>query len=273
MNYIHASIGALAIAVSASLTLSAHAVVINDFNNVDTGSGPVDLADVPDWSTNNSSETDVWEVTSGVGVDGSNGVTTGVRGANYIRNLNASEALTPADGVKTLTMDLKLGATGVDGYQIFEILAGQNGGVNAFLIQFNGGSSNGKDDNYLRVTDGGMSWGNVETRTIDARWESETWYTLQLTFATQNTGKGNDVTGVLDVFETDTPTNVLLDGEVIRAAGENGGPFNTFDYLRLKEPGANNRYTHIDNIAIIPEPGSLALLFVGLVSMCRLRRA
>ena len=129
------------------------------------------------------------------------------------------------------------------------------------------GESNGSSDNIIRITDGtGTNWGNMNMATLpDTSWELGHTYNVYMSFTLLETGDGQDVTGMLSIYD-ETDSIYLVENQVIAGVGGAGGTFDQVSLVQIKCGGTTNGGWISSDYMLgsIPEPESMSMLLGGL---------
>ncbi|AHF94660.1 hypothetical protein OPIT5_23085 [Opitutaceae bacterium TAV5] len=231
------------------------------------------MSTVPGWSLATGSANTA-TVSLGTGYGGGNSSTI-TANEGYGLTLSGGNVMTAADGPLEFKLNFKSIAS-TDAYQQSIIMIAENGGVNGLAIQFNGGTQNGKTDNYIQVSSGtGTSWGGAGLSVIvpDSAWETGRWYEVTFRFELKSTGIGQDVSGLLSVYDTVT-SSFLVQDIVIGGIGSTGGAFDKVNVVQVKNNGTARAFEVSDiriGTAAVPEPAITVLLaglsVLGLVAL------
>ena len=119
----------------------------------------------------------------------------------------------------------------------------------------------------------GVTYDSYEVPTSD-----NTWYTVEIQFDLDS-GVASSTTGLVTIFESDTPANILIDGKTITSTGENSAltSLNRVDFRRFG--GDDTVYSQYANmqLAAIPEMSEstiiVGLFALGAVAYGRQRKA
>lgn len=252
-------------AVILGVSAVASAAYMEDFNAIPDATA---LTAVPGWTMANT-PTAPWYVESQAGYGGSG---AGIRLATAdaaIRTLSGADICTDADP----SFEAQIMLTPGTEHRYFNPFlwvsgAGAVSGRYGVGIRFAGGSSvvaAGATGGSIQYMSGGTDWHNTTLPSIaSSAWKAQVWYTVRFdNIATSPT---------VSVFESDAPSNVVLDGVAIGTFG--AGTYSRIDQVGLRET-STVRNTRYDNFqVVVPEPATAGLsAIVGLGALARRRRA
>lgn len=214
-----------------------------------------------------------------------------------LRTLGAGEIETTT-GTATVEMKVRMGnlfqdATGANNTAIgnhrFVLYIGQGmswdgtaetvgtGGSVALAVEFWYVGANGSSS--INVSKDGVDGFNPNSATddftqlADTSWAFNTWYTVRLSNIIKDEVNADYGTATLDIFESATPSNVLVSGATVYAhpgVSTFSGSFDQIDTIGFRSVGGNGLTSVDDLVVAVPEPASLALL--ALAGACVLRR-
>ncbi|MDR1282791.1 MAG: hypothetical protein LBK99_18490 [Opitutaceae bacterium] len=170
--------------------------------------------------------------------------------ANFRRTLGPLPANGPRGVALEFRFKLRVMADS-DAYVISQVMLGKSGGVSGLCVRFNGGTKDGREDNFIQVSDGGAGWGNTKFRNVpDSRWSKGVWYEIVITdIRPDGTGEGDPV-GNVSIREIDTGgiEEILLvpDTSVARIGT---GAFDKADVVIIGNAGAA-RIFDVDDIVL-----------------------
>ncbi len=251
--------------ISGLATAHAALVTVDNFSSVSTDGGS--LSSIAGWSSTSGGNTATVSTTFGYG----SAYGASVTGNDvYSLTLSGKNVLTAADGLLEYKLYFR-GATTTDNYQQSVLMLAESGGVNGLAIQFNGGTKNGASDNYIQVSSGtGTGWGSPAFTTIpNSAWVPEHWYEITFRLELKTTGKGQDISGLVSVYDTVT-SSFLIKDVAVSGIGSTAGAFDKIDVIQIKNNGTARAFEtstfRVGTVgAAIPEPSTwvtLAALFV-----------
>lgn len=246
-----------------SIGAQAALTTVDNFSSVSTN-GTL-LSTVSGWSGGTGANTAA--VSSAFGYGGLKGAEVPNNGESYALTLSGPNVYTAADGALQFKFNFRGNSAG-DNYQQAQILIGQSGGVNALVVEFNGGTSNVSTDNSIRVSSGtGTSWGStgLGSPVANSAWVTGDWYEVTINFSLSATGNGQSVIGTLSVYDL-TNSSYLVESTSIAGTGTTGGAFSTANVVQLKNNGSSRAFDVSDiriGVAAIPEPATAAM-FIGM---------
>jgi len=106
------------------------------------------------------------------------------------------------------------------------------------------------------LSTGGASVFTATTQSVAATTNNNTWYTLEIKFSLS--GTANTSTGLVTLYETASPGNVLFSNAAITAAGSTGA-LTSLNRVDLRRFGGGTNVLQVDNMALsaVPEPSTV----------------
>lgn len=257
-----------------SITMHAALTTVDNFSSATENGNP--LSGIVGWNTITPSPANTATVSLGTGYGGGNSASI-IANEGYGLTLSGPNLMTAVDGPLEFKLNFKSTALS-DSYQQSIIMVSESGGVNGLAIQFNGGTSHGKTDNYIQVSSGtGTNWGSSGLSVVvpNSAWETGRWYEVTFRFELKSTGIGQDVSGLLSVYDTVT-SSFLVQNIAIGGIGSSGGAFDQVNLIQVKNNGTARAFDISDiriGTAAIPESATTTILagivIFGLTSIIR----
>jgi len=239
-----------------------HAALLSDFNTVGWTS---DFAAV---NTGNYTHF----ATEGTGGSGAISPNNSTEGGNIVYDATSFD-LTSIGETLELTLDFRITATG-------DVVADGNPTVRLGVGDDTTGSLSGRIFGDFDVTSINSGGGTVNGRldlnggTLSSSFDLDldTWYTLYFSWETTG-GTSGDLSGTSTAHVYEFGTTTLADANSTLSTGLTNRLLDGDNYVNIRADDlGNNKSTYLDNLAVIPEPSSLALLGVAVGAMLLMRK-
>lgn len=170
--------------------------------------------------------------------------------ASFKRELGTVPALRGDGGTLEFCFKLRVMADS-DAYVMSQVMLGQSGGVSGLCVRFNGGTKDGREDNFIQVSAGGADWGKVKFQNVpDSRWRKGVWYEVIISGIRPDGAAEGDPAGKVSIKELDT--DVAGDKTLIRdapVACVGAGAFNQANVLIIGNAGSSRTFD-VDDIIL-----------------------
>ncbi len=232
----------LTLACSSLILLTAIAPLCADdvketFANISEGAL---LTTLPQW-THASEDEDTWTL-SNLGADGGAFEATS-KGSNH-RTLTDREVIVPSQEPRIFRFKIRF--IGDDSWAAVQANLLEAGGINGCCIRFDGGESEGSGDNKIGISQGGAFWGDPKYKWIDARWQPNVWYQVEITNLLV-TSQG--ATAKVTIFDLANPANKLVENQPLTSFGS-AGTMQRLNIIAFSSTGAARPF-QIGNIELL----------------------
>jgi hypothetical protein len=146
------------------------------------------------------------------------------------------------------------------------------GGTNTIWTEGQGSATPSYTPGFSATAGGATSFDYRNN--INNQWSRDTWYTVQLSSISLG-GSTTNNTAVLNIFASDNPSDLIVSNLIITAQGGSSNAWgntmsqiNQIGFAETRQNGVDD----IDNIVLIPEPGTVMLTVSGLFGMALVMR-